>query len=182
MNFTRTENRILNKCAVRGGPVTEVWNQAVGYIQDENGEDRETIISEVLDEAATAALPANMTPENKRRAAYVAETDPILAEEQGYRAEAEYWRQQGDTAKADAADAKAQERLRAYAAKKEEIRARHPDPTYSLTSSGTYHMLGCSYGSNGAALTLAEIAAQNPAANPCSRCNPPALPTGAANE
>lgn len=50
-----------------------------------------------------------------------------------------------------------------------------PAALYRLNSAGTlYHTLTCSYGSETAEqLSLADIAAQHPGANPCGRCNPP---------
>lgn len=130
--------------------------------------------------------PDTRTPLEKRRDAYFIEADPLFREARYYDAEAEGFRLLGDEHldKATAAEAKAREFLRAYALKKEEIRARFPDAgpdLYRLNPTGTYHEIGCSYASEtGADLSLADIAALNPAARPCSRCGPPALDGGAA--
>lgn len=67
------------------------------------------------------------TPEEKRRDAYTAEADPILAQVEGYRAEAEVLRSHGEEDEAAEAEANVPALLEAYFAKKEEIRVRFPD-------------------------------------------------------
>ena len=69
---------------------------------------------------------------------------------------------------------KEREALQAYLAKKQEIRARFPEPVYHLSPSGIYHTADCASAS-GEILSLAEIATRNPNAKPCGRCKPPSL-------
>lgn len=124
--------------------------------------------------------PDNRMPEEKRRAAYFREADAIRNEALSYQAEADAWRLAGNEARASAAETKAAASLAEYLAKKEEIRERYPDPSYTLAASGVYHAAGCSYAaSDGEKLTLEQIAARNASAKPCARCKPPALPVPA---
>lgn len=90
---------------------------AVVNVNEETGE-------ETVDQAATARLNA---PEAKRERAYVAEADPIRDRAMSYRMEADGWRLEGNEAKALEAEAKRDDALREYVAKKEEIRGRYPD-------------------------------------------------------
>lgn len=116
------------------------------------------------------------TPEERREAAYVAEADIYRDKAISYEVEAEACRLDGDLAAALAAEEKMNAALRLYRAKKEEIRARYPDPGYILATSGVYHVETCAYvPAGGTPLPLAAIRASNPNARPCGRCNPPAL-------
>lgn len=74
------------------------------------------------------------TPEEKRQAAYEAEADPLFELAMYYQAEADGFRLLNDLAKAAEAEEKYRDYLRQYVAKKEEIRARHPDPAEEATA------------------------------------------------
>jgi hypothetical protein len=80
------------------------------------------------DEAPEPDL-SGLTPEDRRQGAYMVEADPLFQQAQYYQAEADGLRLIGDDAGADAAKAKADGFLAAYAEKKIEIRERHPDIT-----------------------------------------------------
>ena len=118
-------------------PVANAARDGFDLVEDHRGQEgwvngEYTLITELgsLPEGwnATAPIPTDTrTPEEKRRAAYVTEADPILAQADGYEAEAEILREDGEEAKAAAAEEKAQKLRRAYFEKKEEIRARYPD-------------------------------------------------------
>ncbi len=71
--------------------------------------------------------PDARTPEEKRRAAYRSELDPIAREIAGYLTEADAYIDVGDEASAAECDAKAKELRATYLAKKREIRALYPD-------------------------------------------------------
>lgn len=72
-------------------------------------------------------LPDTRTPEQKREDDYRIEVDPIANAAMRARTEAEALRLVGDTEGAAAADAHADDLLRQFLAKKEEIRQRYPD-------------------------------------------------------
>ena len=74
------------------------------------------------------------TPEEMRQAAYEAEADPLFELAMYYQAEADGFRLLNDLAKAAEAEEKYRDYLRQYVAKKEEIRARHPDPAEEATA------------------------------------------------
>lgn len=74
------------------------------------------------------------TPEEMRQAAYEAEADPLFELAMFYQAEADGFRLLNDLAKAAEAEETYREYLRQYVAKKEEIRARHPDPAEEATA------------------------------------------------
>lgn len=71
--------------------------------------------------------PDTRTPEDKRHDAYIAEADIFRDEAMSYQLEADAWRLEGNLEKAAEAEAERDEALKAYLAKKEEIRARYPD-------------------------------------------------------
>ena len=133
-----------------------------------------------------------LTPAEQRQEAYVAEADPLFREALYYQAEAAGLLLLGKQVESETMTEKAQANLVAYAAKKEEIRHRHPDlalpapntqsaaheedgaSLYCLNASGVYHAAQCLYATEtGAWLSLTEIAATHPGARACTRCNPP---------
>lgn len=71
--------------------------------------------------------PDTRAPEEKRRAAYRDEVDPVCAQITGYRLEAESRRASGDEAEADSLDAKANALVASLADIKSAIRERYPD-------------------------------------------------------
>jgi hypothetical protein len=71
--------------------------------------------------------PDTRTPEEKRRAAYRREADPIRQRIEGYRIEAEAWRLEGNENAAAECDASAAALLTDFLAAKEAIRERYPD-------------------------------------------------------
>lgn len=170
-------------------PVVNQTRDGWDMVEDHRGEEG-YIDGEPVRIAALGPLPEGWTTDTpippdtrtqveKRRAAYMAEADPLFREAQYYAAEAEGLRLLERLDDATHAEAKAREFLRAYALKKEEIRARFPDAgpdLYRLNATGTYHESSCSYASgDGTDLSLEDIRIMNPAARPCSRCNPPPL-------
>lgn len=119
-------------------------------------------------------MPDTKTANEKREADYQLEADPLSLEAQRYMLEAEGLRLSGDLQAAAVIEEKANSFLKQYAAKKAEIRLRHPDAEaerYRLNASGTYHTRTCSYaGESGELLTLAELKTRGANVKPCSRC------------
>lgn len=148
----------------------------LGFI-DKTDVYRETWNAAQVEPDPPAAPP--LSPADQRRAAYVLDADALFLKAQHYQAEAEGHRLNEHLDLALAAEEKARDFLRAYAAKKSEIRALYPDAEpekYCLNPSGTYHRAECASASeSGMLLTLTALTGSRPDAKPCSRCNPPAL-------
>ena len=166
---------MITQCYSRDPNTGEMVLTAVGHM-DEGG------VRFVPDPVASAALPANLPPEGRRRLAYEQEADVYRDQAISYEVEAEAWALEGNEPMAQAARAKADASRREYLARKQEIRRAFPDAdeVYYLGASGTYHRTGCSYITASAeTVTLSEI---TPGAKACSRCNPPAVEGGVINE
>lgn len=73
--------------------------------------------------------PDTRTIDEKRRSAYVRDADPILAQIEGYRAEAAALRLQGSEDAANEAEAKIEPLLLEYLAKKQGIREQYKEET-----------------------------------------------------
>lgn len=112
---------------------TEDHRGEVGYVNGEQvtitelGELPEGWTTEAPPPPPVQPEPDTRTPEEKRRAAYRSELDPIAREVSGYLTEAEAYLDVGDDASAAECDAKAKALRAVYLEKKREIRSRFPD-------------------------------------------------------
>lgn len=130
--WSRRDGRIYSAAArdyvPADDPCYRAWlargNAPTHFPRDAARQESEAALLEILD-SRQPLTTADAPEETRRRLSYEREADPLFRQAAYYAAEAEGHRLNNHLIKAAAAKEKAQSYYQAYAAKKDEIRARH---------------------------------------------------------